>query len=88
MDGGEAVQLCRRLTTCTAAVKEPLVVELQPPLETALQWGDVGDGELLPGLDLVLGLERQGLVREHGVGAVGDAGVRHEAEGGEYRLAA
>ena len=51
-----------------------------------LQRRDVGDGELLAGPDLVLGLQRQRLVGKHGVAAVGGAGVRHEAERGEDRL--
>ena len=51
-----------------------------------LQRRDVGDGELLAGLNLVLGLQRQRLVGEHGVAAVGGAGVGHEAERGEDRL--
>ena len=51
-----------------------------------LQRRDVGDGELLAGPDLVLGLQRQRLVGEHGVAAVGGTGVRHEAERGEDRL--
>ena len=63
-------------------------MQLGSPLEAALQSGDVGDGELLPGLDLVLRLERKGLVREDGVSAVRNTGVRHEAERGEYRLPA
>ena len=62
-------------------------MKLHPPLQTSLEGRDVGDGELLPGLDLVLRLERQGLVREDGVSAVGNTGVRHEAEGGEDGLA-
>ena len=63
-------------------------MQLGSPLKAALQSGDVGDGELLPCLDVVLGLESKGLVGEHRVGAVWDTGVRHEAECGKDCLAA
>ena len=62
-------------------------MQLHPSLQTSLEGGDVGNGELLPGLDLVLRLERQGLVGEDGMSTVWNTGVRHEAERGEYRLA-